>query len=286
VSSNIDDAVKATFDRVIEDFDKSCKEGTAIFWNEDTFRMDFFRHLCEQDLKIKRFFSEFEINLWGKRYRPDLVVHVESKDELDMIAFEFKFYSRGWKKDWEKVRNYLKEGFTYGYFLAIGTKSLADELSSRPEVIDSYQAEALIYQKTTKEAFSYAPSFRIAEDLLRKTLDMPYTISIILQLAATILKDYAIIYQFQKDKCLLLTTFPEEEKWNRIEKELANAGLNNFLNLKENEWTFETTHEFNGIALIAELHPDSRRSTVLEAKKALRKLIPVLSGLKPTFKLK
>jgi hypothetical protein len=66
MTSSIDDAVKAAFDKVVEDFDKSCQEAHAVFWNEDTFRMSFFQHLCEQKLKIRRFFSEFAMNLWGK----------------------------------------------------------------------------------------------------------------------------------------------------------------------------------------------------------------------------
>jgi len=92
MTSNIDDAVKAAFDKAVEDFDRSCEEGQSIFWNEDTFRMSFFKHLCEQKLKIKRFFSEFTMNLWGKKHIPDLVVHYETNDELVMVAFEFKFF--------------------------------------------------------------------------------------------------------------------------------------------------------------------------------------------------
>jgi len=278
--------VKAAFDKVVKDFDKSCEESHAIFWNEDTLRMCFFQHLCEQNLKIKRFFSEFAMNLWGKKHIPDLVVHFETNDELVMAAFEFKFFSGGWGEDWEKIRSYLKEGFRYGYFLAIGTKSLASELPSRHEVIDSNRGEALIHQKPQREAFGYAPLFRIAENLIKQTLDMPYTVNIILQLAATVPEDYAVIYTFQEDKCLLLATFPKEEEWDPIEKELVDAGFGKFLSLKENEWTFENIDRFDGTVLLAELPPNSYSSTILEAQKALQKSSPVLKNLKPTFKLK
>jgi len=286
MTSSIDEAVKAAFDKVVKDFDKSCQEAHAVFWNEDTFRMSFFQHLCEQKLKIKRFFSEFAMNLWGKKHIPDLVVHFETNDELVMVAFEFKFFSGGWKEDWEKIRSYLEAGFKYGYFLAIGTKSLASELPSKHEIIDSGQAEAFIYEKSLKEAFGYAPLFRIAEDLLKQTVDMPYTVNIMLQLAATIPEDYAITYTFQEDKCFLLATFPKKEKWDHIKKELVDAGFRKFLSLKEDEWTFESTNEFEGIVLIAELPPDSYGSTVLKAQKALQRLTPVLKGLDPPFKLK
>lgn len=286
MSSNFEDAVERAFDRTIEDFNRASKEASAIFWNEDTLRMTFFRYLCEQDIKIKRFFSEFEISLWGRKYRPDLVVHIESGNELVMSAFEFKFYSGGWQRDWEKIRTYLKEGFTYGYFVAIGTKSLANELTSKRETINSNYAQALIYTKPLKEAFGYAPSFRIAENLLKKTLDMPYTISIPLMLAATIPEDYALIYQYQPDKCLLLATFPDEGKWNRIEEELKKVGLVRFLQLKEDKWDFETTDKFRGIALLAELPPNSYNSTALKAKKALNTFASIIAFLKPTLNMK
>lgn len=269
MSSNFEDAVERAFDRTIEDFNKASREGNAVFWNEDTLRMNFFRYLCEQNVNICRFFSEFEISLWGRKYRPDLVLHIESGDELVMAAFEFKFYSRGWQKDWEKIKTYLsaREGFTYGYFLAIGTKSLANELPNKRKLINSNYAQALVYIKPLTEAFGYAPSFRIAENLLKKTLDMPYTISMPLQFAATVPDDYTIIFQFQKVKSLLLAIFPDEDKWNRIEKELVEIGLDRFLELKEDEWAFEATGKFKGIVLITELPPNSYSSTVLKAKK-------------------
>ena len=286
MTSNIDDAVKAAFDKAVEDFDRSCEEGQSIFWNEDTFRMSFFKHLCEQKLKIKRFFSEFTMNLWGKKHIPDLVVHYETNDELVMVAFEFKFFSGGWKEDWEKIRSYLKAGFKYGNFLAIGTKSLASELPSKHEIIDSGRAEAFIYEKLLKEAFGYAPLFRIAENLLKQTLDMPYTVNIILQLVTTIPEEYAVAYTFQEDKCLLLATFQKEEMWERIKKELVDAGFKKFLSFKVDEWAFEPTTEFEGIVLVEELPLNSYRSTASKAQKTLRRLMPVLAGLKPAFKLK
>jgi len=69
-------------------------------------------------------------------------------------------------------------------------------------------------------------------------------------------------------------------------KELVDAGFRKFLSLKEDEWTFECTREFDGIVLVAELHQNSYGSTVFKAQKALQRLTPVLKGLDPPFKLK
>lgn len=286
MTSEIYRAVEVAFDKTKRAFERACGEAHAIFWNEYTLRMHFFRNLCEERVKIKRFFSEFSINLWGKKLVPDLVVHFGSNDEIIVAAFEFKFYSGGWKGDWEKIKTYLDEGFSHGFLIGIGTKSMANELPSRQERVDSKIARALIYEKERSEAFGHAPFFYIAEDLLKQTLDMPYTVNIILQLATTIPEDYAIAYTFHDKKCLLLGTFQKEEMWERIKKELADAGFENYLSLKVDEWNFKPTNEFEGIVLLDELPPNSYESTAKKAREALFRLKPVLAGLRPKLKLK
>jgi len=285
MSTVIDDAVKQAFDKTVQDFEEACNEHHAKFWNEDTLKLDFFRHFSEHGLKIKRFFSEFPITLWGKKHIPDLVVHFETDDELVMVAFEFKFYQQGWKEDWDKIRNYLEEGFDYGYFLAIGTENM-DDLPSLEEKVDGNYAKAYAYYKASKEAFGLWPAFSIVEDLLKKTLDMRYTVSMMLQFAATVPEDYNIVYQAQEEEILLLLNFQHEDEWSIIEKELVKLGLTELVGLKESEWAFESSQTFNGTVLLAKLPTNSYPSTVVKAKEALFKLGPLLGPLKPTFKLK
>jgi hypothetical protein len=286
MSISIDEAVKQAFDKTVQDFEKDCKEHSGRFWNEDTLKMDFFRHFSELGLNMARFFSEFPITLWGKKHIPDLVVHFETNDELIMVAFEFKFYLRGWKEDWNKIKNYLEEGFSYGYFLAIGTKAV-DDLPCVEEKIGNYYAKAFVHYKDSQEAFGLVPAFSVVENLLKKTLDMPYTVSIMLQFSATIPEDYNILYLAQEDRILLLANFyTHENDWSMIERELAKLGFTKFMNLKEDDWTFEPTQAFNGTVLLAELPTNSYNSTVVRAKEALTKLRSLLATMKPPFKPK
>jgi len=285
MSTSIDKAVEQAFNKTVQDFEEACNEHHAKFWNEDTLKLDFFRHFSEQGLKIKRFFSEFPITLWGKKHIPDLVVHFETDDELIMVAFEFKFYQRGWKEDWDKIKNYLEEGFDCGYFLAIGTENI-DDLPSLEEKSDKNYAKAYVHHKASKEAFGLWPAFSVVDDLLKKTLDMCYTVSMMLQFAATVPEDYNIVYQAQEHEILLLINFSHEDEWSIIENELAKLGLTEFVSLKEGEWTFEPSQTFNGTVLLAKLPTNSYPSTVAKAKGMLFKLVPLLSPLKPTFKLK
>lgn len=285
MSSAIDEAVKGAFDKTVMDFEEACERHHSVFWNEDTFRMDFFRHLSEQGLEMRRFFSEFHITLWGKKHIPDLVVHFEINEELISVAFEFKFYQRGWKEDWFKIRNYLEEGFDIGYFLAIGTESMNDLPSLEEKVVASY-IRAFIRFKAPSEAFGLWPVFSIAEDLIKKTVDMPYTVHILLMFAATVPEDYNIIYQAQEEEILLLVSFCCEDKFSVIEKELANLGFTDFVGLKEDDWEIEPSEKFNGTVLLARLPTNSYPSTVTKAKEALSSLGPLLNSMKPTFKLK
>jgi hypothetical protein len=287
MSDTIDEAVKRAFDKTVQDFEEACNGHHSGFWNEDTFRLDFFRHFSQEGLKMKRFFSEFPITLWGRKHIPDLVVHFETDDGLIMVAFEFKFYQQGWKEDWDKIRHYLEEGFKHGYFLGIGTET-NDDLPNREEKVNENYAKAYVYHKASKEAFSLWPAFSVVEDLLKKTLDMPYTVSIMLQFAATIPEDYNIVYQAQEEKTLLLVNFSNEDNWSIIEKELAKLGLTKFvaLDTREDEWNFEPSKTFKGTVLLAELPITSYPSTVIKAKEALFKLGALLGPMKPAFKIK
>jgi len=100
---------------------------------------------------------------------------------------------------------------------------------------ERYEAEVLIYGKTSREAFGLAPPLWIGEQLLRKTVNMSYHVLEDLAIVGTLPKDYAIIFEVgsEEDKCLLLLTIPNfearQQRWKELEIKVREAGFNRYI---------------------------------------------------------
>ena len=92
---NVEKVVEKAWSKTIRDFEEARENGDVWLWTEDILRLHFFRHFCEQDVKITRVLSEVQFSLgeYGSR-RPDLVLTIESDRRLVDIASEFKYFRR------------------------------------------------------------------------------------------------------------------------------------------------------------------------------------------------
>lgn len=290
----VKEAVNNAFTMVKQDFDEACKIAEAVYWNEEVLRLNFFRHLCSQEIKITWFSAELETYVLGKRYQPDLIVYCEADGEKKRCVFEFKFWgSRGdWKEAWDRIEAYKDGVYDYGLFLAIGPSTRVKEFHKEAVKLDDYEAEARIYGKTWREAFGIAPNIYVAEELLKKTLNMPYhVIGDFFGWVTTIPQDYNIILDVlsKKEKCLLVLNFPnfdtKLEKWKVLENKLREAGFEKYVYFDKETGIFRQSDAFVGTLLLLELEVNAYPENVRRAKECLTRLRPVLAESKPMLEL-
>lgn len=290
---DIIEVVESAWEKVCQDFDKACKENVAIYWNEEVLRLNFFQHLRKCDIKITWFSAELETYIWGKRYRPDLIVSFEVGGKTKRCVFEFKFRRSLtlWKQAWEDIHAYENGAFDYGFFIAIGPTTRVWEFPREIVKLKDYEAKALIYGKTWREAFGYGPPKHIAKELIRKTLKTPFHVVEPTGLALTIPKDYAIFFDncwSKEGKCLLLLGFyfePESKKWEEMKSKLKKAGFEKYVEFDEETFTFQPSETFTSAVLLEELESTTHPENVRKAKECLNRLIPLLTDLKPTLEL-
>ena len=290
----IKQAVRNAWAMVKQDFDEACKNAEAVYWNEEVLRLNFFRHLCSQDIKITWSSAELETYIWGKRYQPDLIVYCEAEGEIKRCVFEFKFWgSRGdWKEAWDRIQAYKDGVYDYGCFLAIGPSTRVEEFPKEAIKIDEYEAEAHIYGKTWREAFGRAPNIYVAEELLKKTLNMPYHVmGDVFGWVTTIPEDYTIIFDVlsKEEKCSLMLNFPdfdpELEKWKTLENRLREAEFEKYVYFDKEAGIFRLRGTFAGTVLLQELEVSTYSENVERVKQCFTRLRPVLNELKPVLNL-
>lgn len=290
----IREAVGNAFTMVKQDFDETCRVAEAVYWNEEVLRLNFFRHLSSQRIKITWFSAELETYVLGKRYQPDLIVYCEADGEKKRCVFEFKFWSSmpDWKKAWDRILAYKDGAFDYGFFLAIGPSTRVKEFPKETIKLDDYEAEALIYGKTWREAFGRAPHIYVAEELLKKTLNMPYhVIGDYFGWVTTIPQDYNIIFEVlsREEKCLLILNFPnfdiKLERWKPLENKLKEVGFEKYVYFDEKGGIFRSSDTFKGTLLLEELEVNDYPENVRRAKESLTHLRPILAELKPVLEL-
>ena len=275
---NVGKLVQKAWSRTIRDFKEAKENGDACIWTEDTLRLNFFRRLCEQDVKVKRILSEVEFNLaaQGKR-RPDLVLSIESKYGIVDVAFEFKYFGRDWQKSWEDLKRYAVIGWRYGYFLAIGRLLDCDKIPKRTEKLrvpgflgaTTYEVKAMTHVTSGLEIW---PDFKVAEDLAKKTLKgIPYVANEFFgAVAFDMEKGYAIYFDMinaRQDKCIVYVALFKEAKELRGEHKLREIGYDKFVSFDKEGYI--TPSKKLGFILLGEFEPTSYPENVNKVKAAL-----------------
>jgi len=282
---SIDKAVDSAWRKVVQDFNKSCEEGTAVYWNEEILRLYFFRYLLQQDINVVWFLAEHEIYIEGKPYKPDLIIAFRINDEIKICVFEFKFWGplREWKETWNKLLAYRKTlWFDRAYFIAIGPTGRMKELVETEEVKE--WLKSMIYEKTWKEAFFVQDPYFLARDMLKRTLNMPFHELRGLGFIVVSGRGYSICFDAVRpdDKVLIVLVFPGlisgSKRWKELKEKLTVAGFDRYVALNEN-LIFEPVDEFKNAVLIDEFD-DTFPETVKRIKERFRQLKPILADLR------
>jgi hypothetical protein len=234
----------------------------------------------------------------GELCYPDLIVHCRINGEIVRCVFEFKFWGNlsEWKEDWNRILSYKETlSFDYGYFLAIGPSTRPLEFPKEPVKLDSYEAEALIYGKTRREAFGLAPPIKIAEDMLKKTLSMPYHVVDCFDgwgWVTTLPGDYTIVFDVasEEDKLLVLLGLSGfkfgSEKAKEVEKKLKEIGFDKYARFDDTTLTFRHTDTLEWGYLIQELEVNTFPENVQRLRETLASLKSILMQLKPRLELR
>lgn len=282
--------------KVIQDFDDACKKGTSVYWNEEVLRLKFFQHLLNE-IDITSFSAELETHVKGELCYPDLIVYCRVNGEIVSCVFEFKFWGtlKEWKEDWNKVLSYKETlSFDYGYFLAIGPSTRLSEFPKEPVKLGFYVAKALIYGKSWRETFGVVPPIKIAEDMLKKTLNMPYHVFCSFDergWVSTLPVDYTIMFDVvsKEDKLLVLLGLSGFEhgssRLKEMEEKLRELGFNRYVKFDPETLTFRETDVMEWGCLIQELEVNTFPENVERLRNSLIKLKTVLGQLKPTLEL-
>lgn len=295
---HVRDVVIRSWGRVTQDFNEASEKGTGIYWNEEVLRLKFFQHLLSENIELTFFSAETPTYIMGKLNYPDLIIHCNVDNMLLRCVFEFKFWGNmnKWKEDWNKILSYKHAlSFNYGYFLAIGPSTRPKAFQKGGVKLDAYVAEALIHGKTWRESFGLSPAIKIAEDLLKNTLDMPYHLLDVFDgwgWVTTLPEDYAIIFDVasKEDKLLILLGFPivesKLEKFKEIQKKLNQVGFNKYAYFDNETLAVKPSITFEGVLIIQELEVNTYPENLEKAKNVFNRLKPILAGLKPQLKIR
>ena len=270
-------AVEDAWSRTKRDFEEAKRTGNAWLWTEDTLRLYFFRHFCEQDINIVRIMAETVFHIGKKDHRPDLVVDIATDDTVETVVFEFKYFknSKEWEKDWEKLRRYGLIGWEYGYFLTIDRSWQSDKIPEETQKVEipgipwrSYEIKALVHLTSSLE---YMPSFRVGEDLLKKSLKgIPYVVSEIFSYAIAFLNNFLICFDMtaKEKKCVVWARSVNKELWN--EGKLRDLGYDKWVAF-DDEGRIRLAANFTGDILIGEFEANTYSSNVRKVKDSLDK---------------
>jgi hypothetical protein len=265
------DTVDRAWNATVQEFEKAKVSGEASIWTEDTLRLIFFRHLCEQGLNIERVLAETAFHLGETDYKPDIVIDVLENNELKTVVFELKYFNEKWFSDWEKLRLYGIIGWDYGYFLGIGSELLCKsipkfEKQTYYQETHSCELRGLTHPTARLE---YAPHIKIVEDLLKKSLpNVPY---ILAPYGAVALVDkFEVNFDLtaKDEKYLIWVRFPETMN----EQKLKESGLNNWMRFNE-EGKILSSEKFLGNVILGEFSQDATSETVREVKATITRFM-------------
>ena len=274
---DIRQAVEDAWSKTTRDFEEAKKTGDAWLWTEDTLRLCFFRRFCEKNIKIVRIIAETVFHVGKDDYKPDLVVDIATNGAVETVVFEFKYFknSKEWEKDWEKLRRYGIIGWECGYFLTIDRSWQSDKIpkESQKEKIPgipwrSYEIKALVHLTSSLE---YMPSFRVAEELLKKSLKgIPYVVSEVFSYAIAFFKGFLICFDMtaKEKKCVVWVRTLNKELWD--EGELRNLGYDKWVCF-DDEGRIRPAENFTGDILISEFEANTYSNNVRKVKDSLEK---------------
>jgi len=275
---NVGNVVEKAWSKTIRDFEEAKENGDAWIWTEDTLRLVFFRHFCEQDVKVKRILSEARFNIVEKGdRRPDLVLSVESDKRWVDIAFEFKYFGTNWQKSWEDLKSYALIGWDYGYFLAIGRPEECDKIPKKTEKLDlpaflgrkTYEAKAITHKTSYLQ---FAPDFKIAEDLAKQTLKgFPYIVNEYVGAVSILYEEGYIVYfdmTHKEDKCTVLAGLYREAKEIWDERRLREIGYDKWVSFDE-EGRIQPSKSLTGFILLGEFEATTYKENVDKVKASL-----------------
>lgn len=132
IEKEFHNVIEDAWHRTILDFQKAGNQNAI--WNEATLRLNFLRRLSEvckiNDITLDRILGETKIHFRKEKYKPDLILDVKIKDETFRIGFEMKYFGKieNWKRDLQKLDNYLFRNWNFRYYLAIGKKEQCIEI--------------------------------------------------------------------------------------------------------------------------------------------------------------
>jgi len=285
---SVDEAITAAWNEVIRDFDRACEEGMAVFWNEETLRLHFFRHLLQQNVSIAWFLAEHKIYVEGNEYRPDLIVAFRVNNGIERCVFEFKFWGhlKEWRETWSKLLKCRKTlWFDRAYFMAIGPTGRSKEFTITEEA--KGWLRVMIHEKTWKETFLLNWAF-LARDMLKRVLDMSFH-ELGLEFIVVQGEKYRIIFDSRStSKVLIILVFPGlvpgSKQWEELKQRLTSAGFDKYIVFNKN-FIAKFTGEFRNAVLIDEFD-NTFPETVERIKRRLRQLKHVLADFKPPLKVK
>lgn len=113
------------------------------------------------------------------------------------------------------------------------------------------------------------PSFKVAEDLLKKTLrGIPYTVSEVFSFAIALFKGYLICFDMtaKPNKCVVWARLLDKKLWRRRGK----FGYDKWVTF-DDEGRIQITKSFAGDILIGEFKASTYNSNVRKAKDSLDK---------------
>jgi hypothetical protein len=263
---NIVKAVEFSWSKTVEEFEKARTNGEAWIWTEDTLRLIFFRHFCQQGLNIESVLAEATYHLGITDYRPDIIIEFLEDNVAKTAVFELKYFNRNWHSDWEKLRLYGVIGWEYGFFLGIGPESECSRIPNFEKQSffkDTHICELRGLVHPTSP-LKYAPNLTIAKDLLEKTLlDTPYIVSNFLG-AVAMFEDFEIHFDItdKEGKCVIWVSFLGQQ-WN--EEKLSELGLDRWITF-DKEGTIVPSKEFYPRILLGEFEANTYDDNIGKVK--------------------
>lgn len=173
VEKEIHEIIKNAWHRTIRDY-KNAEVQNAI-WNEATLRLNFLRRLskvCEiNHIALGRILSETKIHCRKVNYKPDLILDVKVKNKTYRIGFEMKYFDKieNWKRDLQKLENYLSRFWDFRYFIAIGENEQCIEIE---KALSDNKVKILTQIMPRKKYFSFDDYLgSIIEKIFGKEID-------------------------------------------------------------------------------------------------------------------
>ncbi len=265
---NIVEAVEAAWSKTVQDFEKAKGSGAAGIWTEDTLRLIFFHHFCDQGLDIQNIVAEPAFHLGETEYKPDIIIDIATDDVIRTAAFELKYFNRNWFADWEKLRLYGIIGWDYCYFLGIGSESQCEKIPKleKKEFYEGAHVCELRGLVHSTSRLKLVPAMTIAADLVKKALsDTPYFVSAFYG-AVAIFEDVDVYFDVtaKENKCIVWVKF--KKNWN--EAKLREVNLDKWVSITS-EGKILQSRNFVGFVLLGEFEANTYSENVDKVKRVV-----------------